>query len=134
MHWHVALTHFPISLFGTALLFQLLHLFMFTDPFELATTVCVIGGAASMIPATVSGWYTWKRRYHGMKTPFFGRKILIAFAMLGVSIPLAVWRVVLYYLGRRADGVDHYVFFGVCVLLIAGAAAEGYLGGRLNHK
>ena len=47
VHWHEALTHFPISLFGTALLFQVLHLFMFAKAFELSTTVCVLAGAAS---------------------------------------------------------------------------------------
>jgi uncharacterized membrane protein len=134
VHWHVALTHFPISLFGTAFLFQVLHLFMFTKSFELAATVCIIGGAASVIPAIVSGWYTWKTRYHGAPTPLFRRKIVMAFAMLGLSVPLAAWRVALYYLGSEADGVDHYLFFAVCALLIAGAVGEGYFGGRLAHK
>ena len=134
LHWHVALTHFPISLFGTAFLFQLLHLFMFTEPFELATTVCVLAGAASMIPATVSGWYTWKRHYHGSETRLFRRKIRIALLMLVASVSLAVWRVVLYRLGHEADRVDHYVFLVTCFLLIVGAVAEGYFGGRLSHR
>ena len=134
IHWHVALTHFPISLFGTAFLFQLLHLFMFSREFELAATVCILGGAASVIPAVLTGWLTWKKRYHGARTRLFRRKIRIAITMLVVSLPLAVWRVVLYYLGRNADGVDHYVFFIFCSLLVAGAVAEGFYGGRLSHK
>lgn len=134
VHWHVALTHFPISLFGTAFLFQVLHFFMFTKPFELATTVCILMGAASMIPAALSGWVTWKRHYHGAKSRLFRRKIGIAFGMLGISIPLGAWRVVLYYLGNQAEGIDHYAFFFFTMLLIVGAAAEGFLGGRLNHR
>jgi uncharacterized membrane protein len=134
VHWHVALTHFPISLFGTAFLFQLLHLFMFQKPFEISTTVCVLAGAASLVPATVSGWLTWKRHYHGAKTPLFRRKIWLAVSMLVVSVPLAVWRLVLYYLGTEADGIDHYVFFVLNAFLIAAAIAEGYNGGRLSHK
>jgi hypothetical protein len=134
VHWHVALTHFPISLFGTAFLFQLLHLFMFQKPFEISTTVCVLAGAASLVPATVSGWLTWKRHYHGAKTPLFRRKIWLAVGMLVVSIPLVVWRLVLYNLGTEADGIDHYVFFVLNAFLIAAAIAEGYNGGRLSHK
>jgi uncharacterized membrane protein len=134
IHWHVALTHFPISLFGTAFLFQLLHLFMFTEQFELAATVCILGGAASVIPAVLTGWLTWKKRYHGAHTRLFRSKIRIAIAMLVVSLPLAAWRVALYYLGRNADGVDHYVFFIFCFLLVAGSIAEGFYGGRLSHK
>ena len=134
MHWHVALTHFPISLFGTAFLFQLLHLFMFEKAFEVSTTVCILAGAASMIPATVSGWLTWRRHYHGASTPIFRRKIALAFSMLVVSVTLAVWRVTLYYLGTEADRIDHYAFFFFSALLIAAAIAEGYYGGRLSHK
>jgi hypothetical protein len=134
VHWHVALTHVPISLFGTAFLFQFLHFFMFSQPFELATTVCILVGAASMIPATLSGWFTWKRHYHGAKAKLFRRKIAVAFAMIAVSAPLAAWRVVLYSLGAQAQGVDHYAFFAFTALLIAGAALEGYYGGRLSHR
>jgi uncharacterized membrane protein len=134
VHWHVALTHFPISLFGTAFLFQVLHLLMFEKPFELATTVCILAGAASLVPAIISGWITWKSHYHGATVRLFQRKIATAFGMLGVSVPLAIWRVVLYRLGNEADGIDHYVFFVLTTGLIAGAIAEGYLGGRLSHK
>lgn len=134
VHWHAAFTHFPISLFGVAFLFQVLHLFMFREPFELATTACVLVGAASMIPAIVSGWLTWKGQYHGAKARIIRRKIIVAFAMLGVSVALAAWRVTLYYLGSAAEGIDHYVFFAVTGSLIAGAVLEGFYGGRLAHR
>jgi uncharacterized membrane protein len=134
VHWHVAFTHFPISLFGTAFLFQVLHLFMFENAFELSTTVCVLAGAASLIPAAVSGWLTWKRHYHGASTRLFRRKIELALGMLVVSVSLAVWRIILYYLGSEADGIDHYFFFVLCAFLVAAAIAEGYYGGRLSHK
>ena len=105
---------------------------MFSREFELAATVCILGGAASVIPAALSGWLTWKKRYHGARTRIFHRKILIAIAMLVVSLPLAVWRVVLYYLGRNADGVDHYVFFIFCFFLVAGAVTKGSMGDGLR--
>jgi uncharacterized membrane protein len=133
IHWHVALTHFPVSLFGTAFLFQVLHLFRDPTAFELSTTVCVVAGAASLIPVLISGWITWKRHYHGATGRIFTRKIFTGFAMLGISAPLAVWRVLLYRLGSDALGVEHYVFFVLVTVLIAGAIVEGYLGGRLSH-
>jgi uncharacterized membrane protein len=134
VHWHVALTHFPISLFGTAFLFQVLHLFIFKKEFELSATVCVLAGAASIVPAIASGWLTWKHHYHGARVRLFLRKIWVAFGMLVVSAPLAVWRIVLYHLGSEADGIDHYIFFVLTAVLIAGAILEGYLGGRLSHR
>jgi uncharacterized membrane protein len=134
VHWHVALTHFPVSLFGTAFLFQVLHLFMYPEPFELSTTVCIIAGAASLIPAVVTGWITWKRHYHASTARLFKRKIITGFAMVGISVPLAVWRVLLYRLGSDAQGIEHYAFFVFTTALIAGAILEGYLGGRLSHR
>jgi uncharacterized membrane protein len=134
VHWHAALTHFPISFFGAAFLFQVLHLFMFRDAFELSTTVCVLIGAASTVPAIISGWWTWSTQYHGSKARIFRRKIIVAFAMLAISMVLAAWRVALYYLGSAAEGVDHYMFFAFSALLIAGAITEGYYGGRLAHR
>jgi uncharacterized membrane protein len=134
VHWHAAFTHFPISTFGVAFLFQVLHFFMFREPFELATTVCVITGAFAMIPAIVTGWLTWKKDYQGARGKILLRKRLIAFSMLVVSAPLSAWRVVLYYLGNAAEGIDHYLFFFFTTLLIVGAIAEGYYGGRLTHR
>jgi uncharacterized membrane protein len=134
VHWHAAFTHFPISLFGVAFLFQVLHLFVFRDAFELATTACVLAGATSMIPAIVSGWFTWKGQYHGARARIIRRKIIVAFGMLGVSVILAAWRVVLYYIGSDAEGVDHYAFFVATGALIAGAVLEGFYGGRLAHR
>lgn len=134
IHWHVAFTHFPVSLFGTAFLFQMLHFFMFADAFELAASVCIIAGAASLVPATISGWLTWKRYYHGSKARIFRRKILIAFIMLFVSIAQAAWRLVLHNLSTDVGGLTHPIFFIGVSILMAGAIIEGYLGGRLAHR
>ena len=134
VHWHAAFTHFPISMFGAAFLFQVLHLFMFTQAFELATTTCVLIGAVSMVPVIISGWWTWRTQYHGSRARIIRQKIVVGFLMLGISVALSAWRVVLYYLGSAADGVDHYVFFAFSAALIAGAIMEGYYGGRLAHR
>jgi hypothetical protein len=114
-------------------MFQILHFFMFTESFELATTACVLAGAASLLPATISGWVTWKRYYHGSRARIFRRKILVAILMLAVSIPEATWRVAAYSLGYAATGIAHFTFFGATTILIAGAVIEGYLGGQLAH-
>lgn len=114
-------------------MFQVLHLFMFPSGFEAATTACILAGAASMVPATVSGWFTWKRHYRGARTKVFRRKISIGIGMLAVSAATAGWRISLYSIGRDTRPVEHYLFFVLCVGLIAGAIAEGYYGGRLSH-
>jgi hypothetical protein len=134
IHWHVLLTHFPISFFGSAFLFQMLHLFWFPVCFEIATNVALVAGTTMMIPTTWTGWQTWKSDYHGARVALFQRKIAIAFALLLVSIALTVWRV--GYLGMFLEipyGPTHLLYLAGNTLLIVGAAAEGLYGGLLNH-
>jgi hypothetical protein len=93
LHWHVFLTHFPISLFGVAFLFQVLHLFWSPVCFELSTNVALAAGAIFMVPTTLTGWRTWKRMYEGALVPLFRRKIAIVVLLLGTSLSLATWRI-----------------------------------------
>ncbi|MEW5746995.1 MAG: DUF2231 domain-containing protein [Nitrospirota bacterium] len=134
VHWHVLITHFPISFYVAAFGFQILHLFTKPDCFEEATNVALIAGTVVMIPTTVSGWRTWKTRYQGACVPLFQRKIVIAFIMLGLSLALSVWRVVSLddFINTRTS-TAHWVYLIGNILLMAGASVEGYYGGRLNH-
>jgi uncharacterized membrane protein len=134
IHWHVLLTHFPLSLFGVAFFFQILHLFVFPKCFELATTIVLVAGAASLIPTTMTGIHTWKHSYNASNAPLFRKKIAIAAAVLPISIALAVWRIA--YIGTLqipTVGVVHWFYLGGITILILGAGVEGFYGGQLNH-
>ena len=134
-HWHVMFTHFPIALFGTAFLFQILHLFIAPACFELATNVVLLAGAIIMVPTTLTGWTTWKRRYKGAKVLLFQRKIITSYVMLGIGTGLAVWRFL--YLGlfdKAPSSPEHWIYLAGNTALITGAFIEGYYGGKLNHR
>ncbi len=135
IHWHVFLTHFPISFFGVAFGFQVLHLFLFPVCFELATNVSLMAGTALLIPTTLTGWLTWKGFYKGAKGLIFRRKISISLAMLALSIPLTIWRTV--FLSAFEDAPLspwHWIYFAGNALLILGAIGEGFYGSRLTHR
>ena len=135
IHWHLVLVHFPISFFMAAFGFQMLHLFLAADCFELATNVALIAGAIMMIPTTWSGWNSWKKNYKSAHIMLFQRKIMTAFIMLGISIPLATWRSVFLGLFEQSHTTgEHVVYLIGNTLLIIGAIVEGYYGGRLNHR
>jgi len=137
MHWHVLFTHFPISLFGAAFGFQILHLFptSLSGCFEIASTVALIGAAAMMIPATLTGWFTWKKQYKGARVLIFQRKIAISYAILAVSTALVSWRTTQFKAFQDAPQSPwHWLYLAGIMLLIAGAGVEGYYGGRLNHR
>jgi uncharacterized membrane protein len=135
VHWHVLFTHFPLSLYGTAFVFQILHLFIYPDCFELASTIALIGATGMMVPTTITGWLTWKRQYNSAKVQLFQAKIAISFAMLSVSLALSIWRVLNFtdFLTQPLY-IRHWVFFTGIVLLMGGALTEGYYGGRLSHR
>lgn len=136
VHWHPFFTHFPISMFGTAFLFQVLHFFYAPECFELATVATFSLGTLAMIPTTWTGWTTWKKKFKGRPARIFTGKIYLAFGMLAFSIGVSVWRVVLHW---PLDTVilthtEHVAYFILVTLLIAGAGAEGYYGGRLRPR
>jgi len=135
VHWHVFIIHFPISFFVAAFGFQILHLFTRPVCFEDATNVALIAGSVVLIPTTWSGWWTWKTRYHGAHVFIFQRKIMIAFIMQGLSLALAIWRV--GFTGAFENdhtSMAHWTYLFGNTLLMIGASAEGYYGGRLNHR
>jgi uncharacterized membrane protein len=135
LHLHVFLTHFPISLFGVAFGFQVLHLFAFPTCFELATNVALIGGTIMLAPTILTGWWSWKNWYRGARGLIFRRKTSISLAMLAVCFPLTTWRTV--YLSAFEDAPYspwHWIYFAGNGLLILGALAEGFYGSRLSHR
>ena len=135
IHWHLLLVHFPISLFGVAFLFQVLHLIFSPDAFTLASTVVILSGSVVMIPTTISGWFTWKHKYKGASTFVFRRKIITSFAMLVVSVALTIWRFLAYSIFTDEPyGYAHAVFLVGSLLLIFGSVIEGYYGGKLTHR
>ena len=137
IHWHVWITHFPISFYIASFIFQVLHLFPhpLSRTFEIATNVMLIAGTVTLIPAVWTGWVTWKRRYAGIRATQFQRKIVISFIMLALAIALTVWRT--GYLDVFEDvpyGPDHWVYLAGVFFLVIGTILEGFYGIRLTHK
>lgn len=135
LHWHVFLTHFPLSLISMTFVFQVLHLFVYPECFELASNVLLVAGVSSLVPTTWTGYHTWKHQYNAARASIFRQKIIIAVVLLMIGIPLCAWRIL--YIGSSAQAVRpdiHWTYFLGTVLMIVGAILEGYLGGRLTHR
>jgi uncharacterized membrane protein len=135
IHWHVFFTHFPISLFGAAFAFQVLHLFMAPVCFELATNVTLLGATVMLMPTIWTGRSEWKTRYRGAQGSIFRIKIRTAFLMGALSLPLLIWRIAALGLFEEArESPGHWIYLAGNTALILGAIVEGYYGGRLNHR
>ena len=131
-HWHVELTHFPVSFFVGSALFMVLHFASYSnrDAYELASLVLLIAGMVVMWPTTITGWNTWKGRYHGAHAKIFLYKIRTSFSMIVLSVLLVVWRIAA---PPPKDTAWFYVYAAGIFLLFVGTIIEGFYGGRLNH-
>jgi uncharacterized membrane protein len=132
--WHALVVHFPISLFGVAFLFHVLHFFVAYECFELATNTSLLVGAVAMVPSVITGWITWRSRYHGMRSAVILRKIYIGLAMLVLSSGVVIWRVGIVGIQNETSPPGHPVYTILVTLLILGAVLEGYYGGPLTHR
>jgi len=135
LHWHVFLTHFPLSLISITFAFQVLHLFAYPECFELSSNILLVAGVASLVPTTWTGYHTWKHQYKAARASIFRKKIIIAVVLLMIGIPLCAWRII--YIGSSPQAVRpsiHWTYFLGTMLMIVGAILEGYFGGRLTHR
>ena len=135
IHWHVVLIHFPISFYLVAFMFMLIYLFTSSSCFEMTSVISLLAGFVMIIPAIITGWFTWKNKYKGFRGMLFKRKIITSFVMIGISFVLVVGQVVnTGFFEHSANAVWHGAYFIGTALLIIGAGIEGFYGGRLNHK
>lgn len=131
IHWHVLLTHFPVSFFMLSSGFMVLHLYTGSDCYELSAFLSLLAGALILLPAAISGWVTWKGRYQGMRGKIFLYKIRTAFGMIALSFALLFVRLVLH---PQLHIVWMWIYPAGVFLLLTGAMVEGFYGGRLNHR
>ena len=131
VHWHVLLTHFPVSFFMLSSVFMFLHLVTRRDCYELATFLSLLAGVFILVPATISGWLTWKGSYKGMRGKMFFYKIRIAVGMIALSFALILIREVFH---PQLHVEWMWIYVAGILFLLTGAMIEGYYGGRLSHR
>jgi uncharacterized membrane protein len=130
MHWHVVLTHFPISFFMVSAGFMFLHMLTDTECFEMASFLTLLAGAVMLVPTAWTGWTTWKSKYKGAETRIFRSKINITYFLLALCLVLIVTR---FFLENSMHMMWHWIFSLGFILLFLGALMEGFYGGQLNH-
>lgn len=135
MHWHVVLTHFPISAFLGVFVFTSLHLATKNTCYVRASYVSLLLGAAAMLPLTATGWFTWKRAYKGLKNTRFLAKVWFSAAMIVVSIWMTSYQTLHpFHVLDLANDIGHVFWLAGALFLVFGAVVEGYFGGQLHHR
>lgn len=132
IHWHVILTHFPVSAFTGAFIFMGLHLLLGDACWPRAAYVALLAGTVVLVPTTITGLLEWRSTYKRFMNKVFRYKLRIAAGMVPLSIALAVYQTFVPF--DDLAMLPHLLYFGGLGLLVLGSMAEGYYGGRLHHR
>ncbi|MCJ7664192.1 MAG: hypothetical protein MUO24_08100 [Desulfobacterales bacterium] len=127
---HPIAVHFTNALFPVSFFFLLLYLLLHQDSFR-QTYFYILALATISSPFSyLTGIADWKRRYKGVKTSLFSKKIRFGIGLMVVGALCTAWY--WFYPGVLDGAGVKMVFFLVLNLAtLPFAVALGHLGGKL---
>ena len=126
---HVAMVHFPIALFITAVVFDLIAQWAKRRGLATAAYYNLLGAAISTVPVLATGLLAWRFQLEGQKLKGI---LLLHLVLAGVSTVMIwlVWWV--HFRARRRTVVLPSYRLVVELLAVAVVAVTGHLGGFLS--
>ena len=126
---HVVVIHFPIALFMTAVLFDLIAQWTKRRGLAEAAYYNLLVAAISTIPVLVTGILAWQFQLEGQKL----KGILLLHLVLACTSSVMIWLVwcVHFRVRRRAAALPNYRL-AVEILGVGVIALTGHLGGFLS--
>jgi predicted heme/steroid binding protein/uncharacterized membrane protein len=127
---HSIIVHFPIAFSTTVSLFSILYLLTGEASFELASYYVLTLGLLASPFCGLSGVFSWKMKYRGVRTNAFSRKIWLTVALMGVTAVCFVWRFLdpAVLVGETSMS---YVYLVMQIGMALTAAALGHTGGKI---
>jgi uncharacterized membrane protein len=126
---HVVLVHFPIALFMTAVLFDLIAQWTKRRGLAEAAYYNLLVAAISTIPVLVTGILAWQFQLEGQKL----KGILLLHLVLACTSSVMIWLVwcVHFRMRRRSEALPNYRL-ALEILGVGVIALTGHLGGFLS--
>ena len=127
---HSIIVHFPIAFSTTVSLFSILYLLTGEASFELASYYILTLGLLASPFCGLSGVFSWKMKYRGVRNNAFSRKIWLTVALMGVTIVCFIWR---FYDPTVLVGETNmsYVYLAMQIGMALIAAILGHTGGKI---
>jgi len=127
---HSIIVHFPIAFSTTISLFSILYLLTGEASFELASYYILTLGLLASPFCGLSGVFSWKMKYRGVRNNAFSRKIWLTVALMGVTIVCFIWR---FYDPTVLVGETNmsYVYLAMQIGMALIAAILGHTGGKI---
>jgi uncharacterized membrane protein len=126
---HVVLIHFPIALFITAVVFDLIAQLTKRRSLAQAAYYNLLAAAISTVPVLVTGVLAWQFQLEGQKL----KGILLLHLVLGCVSTVMIWLVwwVHFRARRRTIHLSSYRLV-LEVMAVGSVALTGHLGGFLS--
>ena len=127
--FHPIIVHFPIALFCTAFLFQILNFITRKDSFHHTAVQVFVLGTIMSILAVISGWFEAEELH--LKHPILNSHRLFAFLLLGTALTGLI------VLGLSKKYFPKYFrqIFTVLILIVTVLSlVTGYYGGRMVYE
>ena len=127
---HPIIVHFPIAFSTTVPLLSLLYLLTGETSFELASSYILTLGLLASPFCGLSGAFSWKINYNGVRSPDFNRKIRFTIAFVALVSACFIWRFMdTSVLLDRTVSSYLYLALQLGAALIAGLL--GHTGGKI---
>jgi uncharacterized membrane protein len=127
---HVVVIHFPIALFITSVVFDVIARLTRSRPLARAAYYNLIGAAIMALPAVVTGALAWQLQLEGAKLKGNLRLHLV----LGASSAALIWMLAWWRRGqeRRHRGALAAGYWAVAFLALLVVTLTGHVGGILS--
>jgi predicted heme/steroid binding protein/uncharacterized membrane protein len=130
-HPHPMLVHFPIVFMISPLLFLILYLLTGEVSFETTSYHCLGAGTLFLIPAILSGFFTWWLNYFARPMMAVQIKIYCSFILLSIAMTAFIWRLfqpeIIVSFNERS-----FVYIILIALLFPIVSVIGWFGATLS--
>lgn len=133
VHPHGASVHFPIALYFAAALFLTLGLIFPRESYEQASFYVLTVAVPFTPVAYLTGFYYWRTKYKGYRTPLFDKKLILGAVLWGLGLVLVIVRGMDPYVAY-IPGIKHWLYLAGVYIAAALPVPLGYLGGKLVFK
>lgn len=130
-HPHPMVVHFPIVFMMAPVLFLILSVVFSHRPFEETAFHCLGAGIIFLIPAIITGFFTWWINYLARPMRQVRIKISCSFLLLAAAGVAFLWRLFEPDVFTRFDG-QGLVYFLVVLLLVPLVSVIGWYGASLS--
>jgi uncharacterized membrane protein len=127
---HVVVIHFPIALFITSLLFDLLARWRRDQGFATAAFFNLVAAAVAAVPALATGFIAWRWLLEGETLKGnLQLHLILGLTSSGLIWLLAIWRI---RLRKRREELLPTPYLALALIAAAVIALTGHLGGVLS--